>query len=175
MKSSGRMPRQLWLLTPQNRETDILRPNLDSTLVGGIVDAHTRDPLLAALPKQALEALARAYDDILAKYAQPVLDVAQDGRQNQRESKPAIEAEACIDRKWPDKSFADKTGPRHRDQSRDIAISRCGACALCPAAKLASLNQWNVSPSQNCRTDRTGCTKLSWTAIGRSRSVPMTN
>jgi hypothetical protein len=42
--------------------------------------------------EEALEALARSYDDILAKYAKPVLDVSQDGPQNQIESKAAIEA-----------------------------------------------------------------------------------
>ena len=57
---------------------------------GGIVHAHTRDPFLASLPKEALEALARTYDELLAKHTQ---NVAQDGSQNQPQSKPAIEAE----------------------------------------------------------------------------------
>jgi hypothetical protein len=61
-----------------------------STVVGGIVHAHTRDPFLTSLPKEALEALARSYDQVLAKYALPA---PQDGPQNQIESKPAIEAE----------------------------------------------------------------------------------
>jgi hypothetical protein len=40
-----------------------------------------------ALPKEALEALARSYDKVLAKYAKPVLNAAQDGPHNQIESK----------------------------------------------------------------------------------------
>ena len=55
-----------------------------------MLHAHTRDPMLAALPKEALDALARAYDDVLTKYA--VLDVAQDGPQNQIESNRATAA-----------------------------------------------------------------------------------
>jgi hypothetical protein len=72
------------------------KPKREIGVSGGLVHAHTRDPLLAALPKEALEALTRAYDDVLAKHtppAPPVLEVAQDGPQNQTESKPAIEAE----------------------------------------------------------------------------------
>ena len=34
---------------------------------GAMLHAHTRDPMLAALPKEALDALARAYDDVLTK------------------------------------------------------------------------------------------------------------
>jgi len=41
--------------------------------------------------KLVLAALAHAYDDVLAKYA-PVLVDADDGPQNQIESKPRIEA-----------------------------------------------------------------------------------
>ena len=67
------------------------KPKQDVNVSGGLLHAHTRDPLLAALPKEALEALARSYDEILAKHA-PILDVAQDAPQNQIESKPAIEA-----------------------------------------------------------------------------------
>jgi hypothetical protein len=53
----------------------------------GIVHAHVRDPYLAMLPKEALEALARSYDEVLAQYA------LQDGPVNQAGIKPAIEAE----------------------------------------------------------------------------------
>jgi hypothetical protein len=60
---------------------------------GGLVHAHVRDPHLALLPKEALEALARSYDEVLAKYAKPVLDASQDGPQNQVNSSLAIEAE----------------------------------------------------------------------------------
>jgi hypothetical protein len=69
------------------------RPKQDVSVSGGIVHAHTRDPFLASLPKEALEALARSYDEVLAKYSTPVLDLAQDSPHNQIESKPAIEAE----------------------------------------------------------------------------------
>ena len=55
-----------------------------------MVHEHTRDPFLASLPKEALEALARSYDEVLAKYGS---SVPQDGPQNQIESKPAIETE----------------------------------------------------------------------------------
>jgi hypothetical protein len=68
------------------------KPKQDLTLSGGVVHAHTRDPFLASLPKEALEALSRSYDEVLAKYSMPVLDVVQDGPHNQIESKPAIEA-----------------------------------------------------------------------------------
>jgi hypothetical protein len=43
--------------------------------------------------KEALEALSRSYDEVLAKYSIPVLNVAQDGLHNQKESNTAIEAE----------------------------------------------------------------------------------
>jgi nitroreductase len=70
------------------------KPKQDVNVSGGMLHANTRDPLLAALPKEALEALARSYDDVIAKYALPVLDVSQDSPQNQTESKPAIEVES---------------------------------------------------------------------------------
>lgn len=69
------------------------KPKQDLTLSGGIVHTHTRDPILASLPKEALEALAQSYNGIIEKYAAPILDVAQDGSQNQIESKPDNETE----------------------------------------------------------------------------------
>jgi len=69
------------------------KPKQDLNFSGGIVHTHTRDPILAALPKEALEALAQSYNEIIGKYATPVIDVAQDGPHNQIESKPAIEVE----------------------------------------------------------------------------------
>ena len=69
------------------------KPKQDVSVSGGVVHAHVRDPHLAMLPKEALEALARSYDDVLAKYAKPVLDVSQDGPHNQIESNRAIGAE----------------------------------------------------------------------------------
>jgi hypothetical protein len=66
------------------------KPKQDVSVSGGLVHAHTRDPFLASLPKEALEQLARSYDEVLAKY---IPDTSQDGPQNQIESKPAIEAE----------------------------------------------------------------------------------
>lgn len=66
------------------------KPKQEIGVSGGLLHAHTRDPLLASLPKEALEALARAYDDVLGKY---VTDAAQDTPQNQVDSKPAIEVE----------------------------------------------------------------------------------
>jgi len=70
------------------------KPKQDMSISGGLLHTHTRDPFLASLPKEALEALARSYDEVLAKYSTPVLDVAQDGPHNQIESKPAIEVAA---------------------------------------------------------------------------------
>ena len=66
------------------------KPKQEIGVSGGLLHAHTRDPRLAAMPKDALEALAKAYDEVLSKYP---LDAPQDGPQNQIESKPAIEAE----------------------------------------------------------------------------------
>jgi hypothetical protein len=37
------------------------KPKQDLSVTGGVVQAHVRDPLLAALPKEALEVLARSY------------------------------------------------------------------------------------------------------------------
>jgi hypothetical protein len=67
------------------------KPKQDVSVSGGLVHAHTRDPFLASLPKEALEALARSYDEVLAKHALPA---PQSGPLNQIESKPAIEAVA---------------------------------------------------------------------------------
>ena len=72
------------------------KPKQDVSVSGGLVHAHTRDPFLASLPKEALEALSRSYDEVLAKYSTPVLDIAQDGPHNQTESKPVIEAESMV-------------------------------------------------------------------------------
>jgi hypothetical protein len=69
------------------------KPKQDVSVSGGLVHAHTRDPFLASLPKEALESLARSYDEVLARYSMPVLDPAQDGPHNQKESNRAIEAE----------------------------------------------------------------------------------
>ncbi len=68
------------------------KPKQDLSVSGGIVHAHTRDPFLAALPKEALEALSRSYDEVLAKYSTPVLEVAQDGPHNQTKSDAATNA-----------------------------------------------------------------------------------
>ena len=73
------------------------KPKQDVSVSGGLVHAHTRDPFLASLPKEALEALSRSYDEVLAKYSAPVLDVAQDGPHNQIESKPAIEGVEVVE------------------------------------------------------------------------------
>jgi hypothetical protein len=62
------------------------KPKQDLTLSGGIVHTHVRDPLLASLPKEASEALARSYDEIVAKHALPA---PQDGPHNQIESNRA--------------------------------------------------------------------------------------
>jgi hypothetical protein len=46
----------------------------DVSVSGGFVHAHVRDPLLASLPKEALEELASSYGKILSKHATPILD-----------------------------------------------------------------------------------------------------
>ena len=67
------------------------KPKQDVSLSGGIVHTHIRDPFLASLPKEALEELLHANNEILAKYSMPVLDVGQDGPHNQVNSTVAIE------------------------------------------------------------------------------------
>ena len=71
----------------------------DVSVSGGLVHAHTRDPFLASLPKDALEALARSYDDTL-RFWQSMQRQSwisrRDGAGNQIESKPAIET-AVVD------------------------------------------------------------------------------
>jgi len=59
------------------------KPKQDVSVSGGLVHARVRDPRLAALPKEALEALARAYDEILVKH---LPDAPPDAPQNQMES-----------------------------------------------------------------------------------------
>lgn len=44
------------------------KPKQDVSVSGGLIHAHTRDPFLASLPKEALEQLTRSYDEVLAKY-----------------------------------------------------------------------------------------------------------
>lgn len=83
--------RQLkWQVLTASWERVYGKPKQDVSVSGGIVHAHTRDPFLASLPKEALEALARTYDELLAKHVQ---NVDQDGSQNQIKSKPALIAE----------------------------------------------------------------------------------
>ena len=67
------------------------KPKQDVAVSGGLLHAHARDPLLVALPKEALEALARHYDDVLARYVLPATDAQQDGPGNQIESKLATQ------------------------------------------------------------------------------------
>lgn len=62
------------------------KPKQDVSVSGGFVHAHTRDPFLASLPQEGLEALARSYDEVLAKY---IPNASQNGPQIQKESKPA--------------------------------------------------------------------------------------
>ena len=69
------------------------KPKQEIGVSGGLLHAHTRDPRLAAMPKEALEALAKAYDDVLAQYPLPALNAAQDAPPIKPEPKPAIEAE----------------------------------------------------------------------------------
>ncbi len=69
------------------------KPKQDLNFSGGIVHTHTRDPILASLPKEALEALAQSCNEIIEKYATPVLDVARAGcPHNQTKSDAATRA-----------------------------------------------------------------------------------
>jgi len=68
------------------------KPKQEVGISGGLVHAHTRDPRLATLSNEALAELADAYDRVIAKHAVPALNAAQDGPQNQIESKPRIAA-----------------------------------------------------------------------------------
>jgi hypothetical protein len=68
------------------------KPKQEMSVSGGLLHAHTRDPRLTELSTEALEELARKYDEVLAKHALPTLDVASDGPQNQIESNKALEA-----------------------------------------------------------------------------------
>jgi hypothetical protein len=69
------------------------KPKQDVSVSGAMVHAHVRDPFLATLPKEALEELARSYDNVLTKY------VPQDGPHNQIESKPdTIDSEVVSDK-----------------------------------------------------------------------------
>src|ERR1700751_153721 len=42
------------------------KPKQEMSVSGGMIHTHTRNPLLASLPKEALEELARKYDEVLA-------------------------------------------------------------------------------------------------------------
>lgn len=66
------------------------KPKQDVSVSGGLIHAHTRDPFLASLPKEALEQLALSYNEVLAKY---IPNASQNGSQNQVNSSTAIEAE----------------------------------------------------------------------------------
>jgi hypothetical protein len=67
------------------------RPKQEMNVSGGMVHTHTRDLRLAALSTEALEELARTYDEVVAKHTLPALDVTPDGPHNQIESNTAIE------------------------------------------------------------------------------------
>jgi hypothetical protein len=70
------------------------KPKQEIGVSGGLTHAHIRDPLLSVLPKEDLEALAEAYNSVLAKHRLPAVSTAhQDGPHNQIESNTAIEAE----------------------------------------------------------------------------------
>jgi len=60
------------------------KPKQEMSVAGGLLHTHTRDPRLTELSTEALEELARKYDDVLAKHTLPVLEIAPDGPQNQK-------------------------------------------------------------------------------------------
>src|SRR5262245_39955540 len=51
------------------------KPKQEMNVYGGVIHAHTRNPLLASLPKEALQELARKYDE-LTVHAMPVVNAA---------------------------------------------------------------------------------------------------
>jgi hypothetical protein len=73
------------------------KPKQDLSVSGGMLHVHARDPLLASLPKEGLEKLLRAWDEVFSEYAPTVEDTAQDGPQNQIESKPATQALSVVE------------------------------------------------------------------------------
>ena len=64
------------------------KPKQDVSLSGSL-QTVPRNPILASLPKEALEEMARAWDGLVAKHGLP--EALQDSSQNQPESKPALE------------------------------------------------------------------------------------
>lgn len=74
------------------------KPKQDIGISGAMFHAHTRDPLLSALPKEALQDLARAYSDVLAKHNVPtdIMDASPDGPQNQIESNSCTETDGMV-------------------------------------------------------------------------------
>jgi hypothetical protein len=62
------------------------KPKQDVRVTGGIVHAHTRDPFLASLPNEAVEALLKSYDEVKAKY---LPSSQQDGSHNHTKSDAA--------------------------------------------------------------------------------------
>ena len=89
------------------------KPKQEVGISGGLVHAHTRDPRLASLPNEALEALSRAYDTVLALYSPAVLDVAHDGPENQIEKR-----ERFYHRLWSQTQRICRIAPKCRDRSQ---------------------------------------------------------
>jgi hypothetical protein len=69
------------------------KPKQDVSVSGAFIHAEVRDPVLLGWPKEALATLAGRYDEAYREVVREFgLDVAQNGPQNQTESKPALEA-----------------------------------------------------------------------------------
>jgi hypothetical protein len=85
----------IWLQTLNFIYDRILgKPKQDVNVSGAFLHAEIRDPVLMGWPREALAKLANRYDEVFLETAREFgLNVAQDGPQNQIESKPAIEAE----------------------------------------------------------------------------------
>ena len=70
------------------------KPKQDVSVSGAFVHAEVRDPVLLGWPKEALAKLAGRYDeayrDVVREFG---VDASQDAPGNQKESKPALEAE----------------------------------------------------------------------------------
>jgi hypothetical protein len=85
----------IWLQTLNFIYDRILgKPKQDVNVSGAFLHAEVRDPVLLGWPKEALLKLESRYDEAYRETVREFsLDNAQDGPQNQIESKPAIRTE----------------------------------------------------------------------------------
>ena len=68
------------------------KPKQELGVSGAVTHVHRRDDL-ASMPKVVLEALVRAYDEVLTKHGLAAADISQEAEQNQPQIKPAESTE----------------------------------------------------------------------------------